>query len=214
MLVLLKRYASNPATGVVLALIALFLMADTFYLNRVRDQKAETIETAQQTLDSYQTNLQTEKHLGSLKPYLQQFHYGSFLKAALTAFEEAHNTLLITEIHVEQTQEVSKETLSFPRTAKQKKAPLESRLTLRGQIQGHVQTDAPYQQLNEILSTIAQETGCTLQLFKGTEALPRESTAVAINTSDQPLSFQFELQLVPKRQKQCWQRYAQPKEAS
>jgi hypothetical protein len=214
MLVLLKRYASNPATGVVLALIALFLMADTFYLNRVRDQKADTLETAQQTLEAYQTSLQNEKQLGNLKPYLKQFHYGNFLKAALNAFKEAPNTLKITEIHVEQTQEAPQESHSFPRASKQKKAPLESKLTLRGQIRGNAQMDVPYQQLNEILSTIAQETGCTLQLFKGTEALPKESTAVTINASDQPLPFQFELQLIPKRQTQCWQRYAQPKEAS
>jgi hypothetical protein len=190
-------------------------MADTFYLNLIREQKAEQLETAEETLESYQAHLQQESNPGNLKPYLHRFHYGSFLKAALNDFKETNNTLQITEVHVEQVQEPFKETLSFPRSSsRKKKAPEETRLTLRGQIRGDLQTEAPYQQLNETLSIISQETGCTLQLFKGSETLPKETKLSTFNTTEAHAPFQFELQLFPKHQKQCWQRYTRPKGGS
>jgi hypothetical protein len=207
MLTMLKKCCFHSATGIILGFLALVLMADTFYLNQIRDQKAETLETAEQSLEAYQTNLQSAGNPGSLKPYLQRFRYGSFLKATLGAFQESNNALQITEIHVEETDNPPTQNAGlFPRPkSKKNKTVPETRLTLRGQIRGNLETEAPYQQLNEILGSISQETGCTLQLFKGTEAAQPEAKPSAPEND----KFQFELQLEPQRQKSCWQRYTQ-----
>ncbi len=205
MLVFLKRCCLHSTTGIILGLLALFLMADTFYLNTVRDQKAEKLETAEQALDTYQVSLQSGGNPESLKPYLQHFHSGRFLKSALASFQEAHSALQITEIHVEQTESLRAKETTFPRSSQKKKPHPEIRLTLRGQIRSDVKTEAPYQQLNEILSTIGQETGCSLQLFKGGETASAE-TSPSMPEKD---PFQFELHLEPEQQKHCWQRYTQ-----
>lgn len=203
----LQKRFSSPALGLILIVLSLFFIADTFYLNTVRDAKAANLEIVANALDAYQTGLSAAKKPSSLLPYTRPFHYGNFLQDALPAFQIAGRNVEITEIHLNQIEVADllkvNDASSSSMKSKRNHKKMEFLLTLNGQFMSQV--NQPFQNLNTIINQIYSRTDCHLSLNRSEEK-PVSDTQGSVG----PESLQFELRLKPQGEKKCWARYTRP----
>ena len=162
----LKACYLCPRTGVVLALLALFLIGNSLYLTFVKEDRALQLETLTGELDAYQTSLtlRTPKKARELpEEILTRPRYGGLLKSMLP--------------HLKHVESVMLETVDIPPEEK-KEAPLKRTvLTLSGVLSGD---PAPLQSMNATLQKLQLETGCDIQL----EEAKKQAT-------DKPLAYRL-----------------------
>lgn len=209
MLAKFKPLFFHPGLSIALCGMALFLIGNSLYLNTIRDQKAESLENLEQTLEVYQAGLahQGKGTPSALKPFVSRFHYGAFLNTALKAFDQ-NPSLTFTEIQLgtEDLHDTTfADTQTFPPPSPKRKTKPEKIevLTLLGEIDNASKAYGSYQQLTELIAQSQGDTHCQWVLTQvGEQASSQEVTP-------NPGKLHFLLTFRPKAQKDCWLKYTQ-----
>lgn len=198
----------SQSLGIGLCLVALFLVANTLYLNGIRDRKAEAVEAVSQGIEEYQLEMnQARKGNASLPSALKQdFRYGALLKSVLDIFETTGKEMVIHKIRltdVEKIPDFTEERQVFPAPARKKSKEIQKvkELQIAGMVKPSNQPE-PYSQLNEAIARIKTQTGCQFSLEKATSQPPESEKK---QTDLQPLT--FEIKLIPSTQKDCVKQY-------
>jgi hypothetical protein len=202
-----KTWYLSSGTGIVLCLLALFLIGNTLYLSSVRDSKAEALEQVSSGLSEYEARLQGQgkgQH-PHLKPFLHPVRYGHILRDAFKSARDYDSFLSIREIQLSDVESPTAQPESVHKAPRKKAADKFKVLEITGDIKPAAHLEMPYQKINALMAQIQTDTQCQFSLNK---AAAQEANL----TDPKPVSglLAFQLSLNPASQATCLRQYRQP----